>query len=237
MNGNLRAEGVDLPTPSPRSLAQESSPSLLPIAEEHIESESGPRLAVLPLSMEKSQSDGNTSPEPIQEPGERETRPIEQEETSNSDLSSQASVVQSMKGPNKLRPILPDLPQTPFVENKALNLGASPQNSPTESNKNSPTITVQPATPAASLNAKIIEPIPKENGAKTTSFAEQDNDSSLRARKQPANVPERSITPASMRSAGNDANDRNFLRAFFHVVFVDWIGGLFRKLCGGGRRT
>ncbi|KAF7857165.1 hypothetical protein EAF04_009406 [Stromatinia cepivora] len=250
-NGNNHTGG-DLLTPSPRSLAQESSPSLLPIVEENAEGEPESKLTALPPSMEKSQSDGNISDEQKKDSGEEKTELNDDKSsdrasqepsqlptiTTSRSSSPQPQAMKFAQGSSKLHPVLPPLPSTPFVENKSLNLTESPQVTPTEPVKNSPSITVQPATPAASVNAKVNDPVSEENAAKTTSFAEENGDSQLRARKQPtSSVPDRSITPSSMRSAGNDAKSRNFLRAFFQVVFVDWIGGLIRKLCGGGRHT
>ncbi|KAJ8068041.1 hypothetical protein OCU04_003618 [Sclerotinia nivalis] len=251
-NGNNHTSG-DLLTPSPRSLAQESSPSLLPIVEENAEGEPESKLAALPPSVEKSQSDGNISDEQKIDSGEQKAElnddkasdKASQEPsqlptiTTSRSSSPQPQAMKLTQASSKLHPVLPALPSTPFVENKSLNLTESLQVSPTaETGKDSPSITVQPATPAASVNANVNNPVSEENAAKTTSFAEENGDSQLRARKQPtSSVPDRSITPSSMRSAGNDAKSRNFLRAFFQVVFVDWIGGLIRKLCGGGRHT
>ncbi|KAI9641420.1 hypothetical protein NHQ30_010223 [Ciborinia camelliae] len=292
MHRNHHGEGADLPTPSPRSLAHEISPSLLPIAEENAEGEAESKLTALPLGMEKSQSDGNISDDPKKDSGEEmtETHDAEISEGASQDLSSQFPAIEKSRSPSpklpaeiftknssKLHPVLSSLPATPFIENKALNLVGSLQSSPTtEEDENSPTISVHPATPPTpyferkslnlagkpqgnstteedkngsetsvqpatqptSANAKVNDAVSNQNAAKTTSFAEENGDSQLRARKQPiSNVPERSITPASMRSAGNDVKSRNFLRAFFQVLFVDWIGGLIRKLCGGERHT
>ncbi|CAD6444959.1 ac8ac712-7ee9-4ddd-ab06-e076f9af3e14 [Sclerotinia trifoliorum] len=251
-NGNNHTNG-DLVTPSPRSLAQESSPSLLPIVEENAEGEPESKLTALPPSVEKSQSDGNisdeqkidssdqksevnddkTSDEAAQEPSQLPTI------TTPRSSSPQPQAIKLAQASSKLHPVLPALPLTPFVENRSLNLAESSQVTPNaEIGKDSPSITVQPATPAENVNAKVKNPVSEESAAKTTSFAEENGDSQLRARKQPtSSAPDRSITPSSMRSAGDDAKSRNFLRAFFQVVFVDWIGGLIRKLCGGGRHT
>ncbi|KAF7921137.1 uncharacterized protein EAE97_011405 [Botrytis byssoidea] len=247
-NGNHHAT-AGLTTPSPQSLALESSPSLLPIVEENAEGESESKLTALPPSMEKSQADGNGPDGANQESDEQqiETNDTETVKTDAVELSESAAIETSKpqlpatdftEGSSKLRPVLPDLPQTPFVENKSLNLAEGSATSSSAPVQDSPSITVQPATPAASVNANIDKSAPEEDAAKTTSFADGTNDSQLRARKQPSSsAPDRSITPSSMRSAGDDAKSRNFLRAFFQVVFVDWIGGLIRKLCGGGRHT
>ncbi|TGO51898.1 hypothetical protein BCON_0152g00210 [Botryotinia convoluta] len=250
-NGNHHAT-AGLTTPSPQSLAHESSPSLLPIVEENAEGESESKLTALPPSMEKSQADGNGPDEANEDSGEQqiETNDTETLKTDVAELSEPATIETSKspspqlpatnftEGSGKLRPVLPDLPPTPFVENKSLNLAEGSATSSPAPVQDSPSITVQPATPAASVNANIDQSATEEDAAKTTSFADGANDSQLRARKQPSSsAPDRSITPSSMRSAGNDAKSRNFLRAFFQVVFVDWIGGLIRKLCGGGRHT
>ncbi|QSZ29263.1 hypothetical protein DSL72_003775 [Monilinia vaccinii-corymbosi] len=251
-NGNHHAEGADLTTPSLQPLAHESSP-LLPIVEENSEAEPESAFTALPPSMENSQNDGNLPDELKRDFDEQTTGTSDTEisEKASRDSSSRLPAIRTSRSSSphppamkfaqssrKLHPVLPALPHTPFVENKSLNLEGEAQVSPpTEQGRSSPTITVQPATPAASLNAKVDDSVPEENAAKSTSFAEENSDSQLRARKPTSNVPDRSITPSSMRSAGNDAKSRNFLRAFFQVVFVDWIGGLIRKLCGGGRHT
>lgn len=254
-NGNHHGRS-DLATPSPQSLAHECSPSLLPIVEENTEGEPESKLTALPPSMEKEQNNENTSDDAKKDPGEQNTgtndaetlerasseSPIPPTITTSRPSSPQPPAMKFPEGSSKLHPVLPALPLTPFVEDKSLNLSStklSPTLSPTEQGKDSPSITVQPATPAASVNAIIYDPISEGDAAKTTSFAEENNDDSqLRARKQPtSSAAERSLTPSSMRSAGNDAKSRNFLRAFFQVVFVDWIGGLIRRLCGGGRHT
>ncbi|KAF7944099.1 hypothetical protein EAE96_010509 [Botrytis aclada] len=250
-NGSHHANG-SLTTPSPQSLAHESSPLLLPIVEENAEGELESKLTALPPSMENSQADGNAPEEANEDSSERQIEADDDEalkkdaaelsepaaiEISKS-LSPQLPAINFTEGLSKLRPVLPDLPPTPFVENKSLNLAEGSATSSPAPVQDSPSITVQPATPAASVNANIDQSATEEDAAKTTSFADGTNDSQLRARKQPSSsAPDRSITPSSMRSAGNDAKSRNFLRAFFQVVFVDWIGGLIRKLCGGGRHT
>jgi hypothetical protein len=93
-----------------------------------------------------------------------------------------------------------------------------------------PNITVQPATPAASKTEFIPKPL---DTAKSTAI-EEENGRQVKSRKNPrSQSPERPITPSSMRSATRDAKSKNFLKAFWRVVFVDWIGGLIRALCGG----
>ncbi|TGO83210.1 hypothetical protein BPOR_0684g00040 [Botrytis porri] len=250
-NGNHHAT-ASLTTPSPQSLAHETSPLLLPIVEENAEGEPESKLTALPPSMEDSQADGNGPDEANEDSSEQQIE-ANDAETSKKDVaelsepaaieaskssSPQLPAINFLEGSSKLRPVLPDLPPTPFVENKSLHLAEGSATSSPAPVQDSPSITVQPATPAASVNANIDQSATEEDAAKTTSFADGANESQLRARKQPSSsAPDRSITPSSMRSAGYDAKSRNFLRAFFQVVFVDWIGGLIRKLCGGGRHT
>jgi hypothetical protein len=96
-----------------------------------------------------------------------------------------------------------------------------------------------PATPAgSSIHATDSSDTPKNKETdKVKSTAIEEGSGLIRARKQgqPPN-PERPLTPNSVRSAGKDAHERNFLKAFWRVVFVDWIGGLILRICGGGRR-
>jgi hypothetical protein len=98
-----------------------------------------------------------------------------------------------------------------------------------------PNISIHPATPGTS-GAKAEFTLKPLDEAKSTAIEEENGRSQVKARKQPkSQSPERPITPNSMRSATKNAKSKNFLKAFWRVVFVDWIGGLIRALCGGGR--
>lgn len=98
-----------------------------------------------------------------------------------------------------------------------------------------PNITVQPATPGTSTTKTEFTLKPLDE-AKSTAIEEENGRTQVKSRKQPrSQSPERPVTPTSMRSAHKDAKSRNFLEAFWRVLFVDWIGGLIRALCGGGR--
>lgn len=81
-------------------------------------------------------------------------------------------------------------------------------------------------------------PPKSDDTAKTSSIECDTKTTQLKARKQPKRIPspERSITPTSIRSSGKDAKSRNFLKAFWHVVFIDFFGGLLMKCFGGDRR-
>jgi hypothetical protein len=98
-----------------------------------------------------------------------------------------------------------------------------------------PNITVQPATPGLSSTKTDFNPKPLD-AAKSTAIEEENGRNQVKPRKQPKSQSrERPVTPTSMRSASKDAKSKNLLKAFWRVVFVDWIGGLIRALCGGGR--
>jgi len=105
-----------------------------------------------------------------------------------------------------------------------------PESSTTATGHGGPDITIQPATPGSRT---------KTNSGESTALNEH-GDSPVKFRKQqrpPSPTPDRPLTPNSMRSSRKDVKSRNFLNAFWHVVFVDWIGGLIMRLCGGGRHT
>ncbi|KAH7419579.1 hypothetical protein BKA64DRAFT_21126 [Cadophora sp. MPI-SDFR-AT-0126] len=89
-----------------------------------------------------------------------------------------------------------------------------------------PSIQVHPATPKGSAAGQ--NPL---DTAKSTAI--DNNNTQMKSRKQPAkSLPDRPLTPSSMRGK---EQSRNFLKAFWRVVFVEWIGGLIIRLCNGGR--
>ncbi|RDL34423.1 uncharacterized protein BP5553_07551 [Venustampulla echinocandica] len=100
-----------------------------------------------------------------------------------------------------------------------------------------PSATIQPATQwsntMATLNGSSGAAL---DTGESTSIAHRPE---LKPRKQPPQVSplERPLTPSSIRSSNKDAKSRSFLKAFWRVVFVDWIGGFILRLCGGGRHT
>jgi len=121
------------------------------------------------------------------------------------------------------------LPTTPFVVGDR-QLGHDDEVREIATDGDSPNITVQPATPAALKTEFVQKPL---DAAKSTAI-EEENGRQVKSRKNPrSQSPERPITPSSMRSATRDTKSKNILKAFWRVVFVDWIGGLIRALCGG----
>ncbi|KAK0630599.1 hypothetical protein B0T17DRAFT_488716 [Bombardia bombarda] len=80
---------------------------------------------------------------------------------------------------------------------------------------------------------------------KTTGAAATENGNSSQVKKRgPAAVQggERPDTPASIHSTSGSSvqgihhHQVGWFRAFFRLLFVDWIGGLITRLCNGGRR-
>ncbi|KAE8454152.1 hypothetical protein EG329_005077 [Mollisiaceae sp. DMI_Dod_QoI] len=106
--------------------------------------------------------------------------------------------------------------------------------------------TTKDAVPDAALSPATIgsstvtdTAIKQNNTAKSTAVTDESDDTQVKSRKRqpsPAQSPERPTTPSSVRSAGKDVKDRSFMKAFWNLVFVDWIGGFFMRLCGGRRR-
>jgi hypothetical protein len=158
-------------------------------------------------------------------------------------------------------------PATPFLENKAFDQdrpqvitghdettsnikSAPPEDSGPSIQEIPKTTQVEPAPEEVNVASKGVtfeEPAlgesTKTDGksadtAKSTGIEEENGRGQLKSRRQQS--PERSerpLTPSSVHSAGKDAKSKNFLKAFWRVVFVDWIGGLLMRLCGGSRRA
>jgi hypothetical protein len=70
----------------------------------------------------------------------------------------------------------------------------------------------------------------------TGSGIDSSSASHLTTRKSGSPKPERPPTPTSVRSMNFVAKSRALLRNFLRMIFVDWIGGVIRRLCGR-RRT
>ncbi|KAH8653212.1 hypothetical protein BGZ60DRAFT_180509 [Tricladium varicosporioides] len=102
------------------------------------------------------------------------------------------------------------------------------------SGEQGPSIIVQRATPRSSMEIRASEP----DTAGSSGVASGESPS-VRARKQQvvSPPPDRSRTPTSIRSNNQNIKNRNFLKAIWRAVFVEWIGGFIKKLCGGGRKT
>lgn len=121
----------------------------------------------------------------------------------------------------------------PVTDNKEL--GHSEEIQEITTGSDTPNITIQPATPGLSTIDKEFTPKPLDE-AKTTAIEEENGRAQVKSRKQ-AKPPssERPESPSSLLSTTREPKPKNFLKAFWQVIFVDWIGGLIRALCGGGR--
>ncbi|KUJ19516.1 uncharacterized protein LY89DRAFT_731911 [Mollisia scopiformis] len=97
---------------------------------------------------------------------------------------------------------------------------------------------VSPATPASNT---VIDTTTKQNDtAKSSAIGNENDDSQIKSRKRQSS-PARSLAPSvtanSMRSGSKDDDAKGaFLRYFFRLVFIDYIGGFFMRLCGARRR-
>jgi hypothetical protein len=100
-------------------------------------------------------------------------------------------------------------------------------------------VTVQTATPSSSLKSLKSHPFEKSAvaTAKTTAIEHVNDPSQLTSRKLPSPAPERPLTPDSIPSASLAAKSRAVLINFLRLVFVDWIGGVMKRLCGRGRHA
>ncbi|CCU81658.1 hypothetical protein/PT repeat family protein [Blumeria hordei DH14] len=90
------------------------------------------------------------------------------------------------------------------------------------------------------LSSKNLSPPSEDNQAISTGVSGE-NSSRLNLRRPPSRrdlkASDRPITPNSIGSSKKDVKSRNFLKAFWRVIIVEWIGGMIMKLCGVGRRT
>lgn len=105
----------------------------------------------------------------------------------------------------------------------------------------SPDITVSPATPSSSNVTDTT--VKQKDFAKSTAIQGENDEAQANLRKRqpsPARSVARSATGNSMRSgSGKDTKDikgGNMLRYFFRLIFVEYIGGFFQRLCGARRR-
>ncbi|RDW65272.1 hypothetical protein BP5796_09964 [Coleophoma crateriformis] len=126
----------------------------------------------------------------------------------------------------------------PELSNGAKSSGAE-EVKEVESGAAAPQILVHSATPSSSTPNLLNEASDKDskaNDGKSTGIETEDGRSSqLTARKQPT-LAERSITPNTIRSE-HAKESGNILKAFWRVVFIDWIGGFLSRLCGSRRHT
>lgn len=126
------------------------------------------------------------------------------------------------------------IPPTPFVVSDR-QLGHDEEQVQEVSPRLAPSITIVPAAPAGS-SIKTEKTPTSYVKAKSTAMEDENADEAHQRKRSSIRSPERPLTPSSVRSAGKEAEERNFLKAFWKVVFIDWIGGFIMKLCGGDRK-
>jgi hypothetical protein len=103
-----------------------------------------------------------------------------------------------------------------------------------------PAVTVESASWGASLKAPSSnKPFEQsvENTAAASGIEEGGDQTQLTKRKAPSPTAERPATPSSMRPTGQDAKSKGFLKSFLSLIFIDWIGGLITRICGGDRHA
>lgn len=253
VGANYHAERMELPSPSPNiaALSQDRSPSLNSIPEAGEDGYREDLLSSLPegttLTLNNGEphlSQGSSEDEEVPVKVAARKPSIDVQEVPESPPLLEPEAAQTMTTsdhPNLdgsyMEPEPVKLPVTPFVLDNSKQIGeqvevAKEVVSPEEG----PQITVQPATPGSSLKTTVTDPFNKPiDTAKATAIEEENGRSQLTSRKPIVPSTERPITPTSIRSAGKDAKSRNFLKAFWRVVFVEWIGGFIMRLCGGDR--
>jgi hypothetical protein len=244
-------EHMERPSSSPGLLITDRSPSLNSIPEAGEEGYREELLSALPEGINLNLSNGE--PQLSHGSNEKEQIPAKEARKQSVDIQevSETPPSHDFKSPETatindnptmdgayMEPEPVKLPATPFVHDNGRQLGEQKlQIKEIVTPEEGPQITVQPATPGSSLKTINTDPFTKPIDTAKASAIEQENGrAQLTSRKQAAPSPERPLTPTSMRSAGKDAKSRNFLKAFWRVVFVEWIGGLIMRLCGGDRQ-
>jgi hypothetical protein len=249
IGANYHTERMELPSPSSNivALSQERSPSLDSIPEA---GEEGYREEVLPPLPEGTcLTLNNGEPHLSQGSSEDEELPVQKAERKPSiDVQEVPETATSLEPESAQTTTNSDKPKLDgsYMEPEPAKMPATPNSKQLGDQEEQvkeivtpeegPHITVQPATPGSSLKTTATDPFNKPiDTAKATAIEEENDRSQLTSRKLAAPSPERPLTPTSMRSAGKDAKSRNFLKAFWRVVFVEWIGGFIMRLCGGDR--
>jgi len=221
---------------SPAISAQEQSQSLELIEENEDENDQSRKLTQLP--------DAATQPNSLE-------NSRDDSEDSKAKGTMQGNVPTIEVKEIESEPMLPDVGSNPvdggFADGAGLEpvipenqeLGLDERVREISTGDEGPNIMVQPATPrGSSTKTSVDDPFNTAHGAKSSAIEEESGRSQLTARKQyRAPTPDRPLTPSSMRSASKEAESRNILKTFFRVVFVNWIGGLVMRLCGGRSRT
>jgi hypothetical protein len=254
---SVRSIPDDVLAPSEAAPASEAQDSVRSVSEEVVPPSTVPALEVQDLSSE-TPAENNTisvdeqtmdgakttptlSPDPIK-------LPLTPFILDNSKQLGESTDTNEIVAPEN-GPVVQVLPATPAVQGNSKQLD-KPEDEQTRTSEEprevvtpeeGPVVTVQPATPGSSLKARTSDVrasdfVQKPDTAKTTAIEEENGHSQLTKRKT-SPTPERPLTPQSMRSTQKEPKSRNFLKSFLRLIFVDWIGGLIMRLCGGNRRA
>ncbi|KAG0647618.1 hypothetical protein D0Z07_6849 [Hyphodiscus hymeniophilus] len=247
VGGRNYPDNQDLPSPSPDLLTKDDSPSLDSIPEDGEEGYREELLSALPEGTNLNLSNGE--PRLSEGGSEEQDIPFQKDRKASVDVQEvletpprHQSVPTVIDNPTMdgsyTEPEPKKLPATLFIQGESGPLRREePKKKEIVPSEEAPSITVQLATPGSSLKIIPTDPFSKPiDSAKATAIEEENGRSQLTSRKQTQPSPERALTPTSMRSAGKDAKSKNFLKAFWRVVFVEWIGGFILRLCGGDRQ-
>jgi hypothetical protein len=86
---------------------------------------------------------------------------------------------------------------------------------------------------ASSLKARTAYlSSPPTTDSATNSGREGSGLSPVTSRKAEFPLPDRPLTPSSMRSGNFVTRSRELLKTFLRLIFVEWIGGMIKRLCG-----
>ena len=228
-------------TRSPRgsmTSAHSSTASLQAIVEEPDPAEEGKVSSVVRLSTPRGRSPLRNS---FQAPGSDEDEGVAMKTPSSSreenckllspvDAGSPSSAPHpSLDSPESNDPKLPE-----DVDQVLINTAPQPQQ-PSTSNGDrtkSPRIVIEQPTSADETAGGVL------GDTSTTAVDRGSNGSTTRLRKTVDGQAEPVNTRGSISSAAiPPEHEGGWFKAFFRLLFVDWIGGFISKLCGGRRKT
>ena len=241
-------ERLDLPSPSPNFLNPDGPPSLDSIPEDGEEGYREELLSTLPEETNLNQSyeephSNHKSGDVVDISGQETEEPgVDVQEvsaTASRHQSEPKEIASFSDNPNMDGSIEPK-PMNSYVTTSVLESSAQiddPLVKGIITPEEGPNITVESATPGSSLKTiKMDRSIEPSDSVKTTSIEQGNSQTKLTSRKHAVPTHERAITPTSIQSAGKDSKSRNLLKAIWRIVFLEWIGGLIMRLCGGDRQ-
>ena len=128
----------------------------------------------------------------------------------------------------------PEVKSVPASEQSASQTSGSPGQASGESG--SPRIVIQSAEEAEQVEGSTDEPATERSAPDSAKTTGVDTGAHSQVKRRNAG-PDRIATPVSINEAGiQAAKSGGWIRSFFRMIFVDWIGGFIRRLCGGKQR-